>query len=189
MSSTSREYFEDMYARSDDPWNFETSDYELRKYALTVASLPKAHYANAFEPGCSIGMLTERLAPRCHRLLATDMMRAPLVIAANRLDPYPNVQIEERTIPAEWPDEMFDLVVLSEVAYYFDVETLEALTEKVLASTVVGAHVVGVHWRGRTDYPLTGDIAHATVDRNPKLELVVHHAEDEFVLDVWERLK
>ena len=75
------------------------SEYELRKYALTVASLPKAHYANAFEPGCSIGVLTELLAPRCRRLLASDMMGAPLVLAANRLEAFPNVQIEERTIP------------------------------------------------------------------------------------------
>jgi hypothetical protein len=188
VSSVSREYFEDMYARSDDPWDFQTSDYELRKYAITVASLPKARYANAFEPGCSIGVLTERLASRCDHLLATDMMGSPLVLAENRLAPYPNVQIEERTIPAEWPDEIFDLVVLSEVAYYFDAETLTRITELVTTSTEVGAHVVGVHWRGRTDYPLTGDSAHAIIDRNPALGLTVHHVEDDFVLNVWERL-
>jgi hypothetical protein len=116
------------------------------------------------------------------------MMGEPLILAADRLDAYPNVQVEVRTIPDEWPDEIFDLVVLSEVAYYFDVETLSRITELVVASTVVGAHVVGVHWRGRTDYPLTGDGAHAVIDQQAKLALIVHHVEDDFVLDVWERL-
>lgn len=187
MTSTSRAYFEEMYAHSDDPWEFETSDYERRKYALTVASLPKEHYANAFEPGCSVGVLSEHLAPRCHRLLASDMMGAPLVLATERLEAHPNVQVEERTIPTDWPDEIFDLVVLSEFAYYFDVETLAHITSLVCATTIVGAHVVAVHWRGVTNYPLSGDSAHALIDQSDALRLIVHHVEDAFVLDVWER--
>ena len=50
-----------------------------------------------------------------------------------------------------------------------------------------GAHVVGVHWRGETNYPLTGDQAHEMIARTPGLAAVVHHREEEFVLDVWER--
>jgi hypothetical protein len=187
MTSTARAYFEEMYEDRDDPWDFAHSEYELRKYALTVASLPRAHYANAYEPGCSIGVLTEHLAPRCGRLLASDMMGRPLLLAANRLECHDNVQIEQRTIPDEWPDEIFDLVVLSEVAYYFDVATLAHITDLVTESTVLGGHVVGVHWRGKTDYPLSGDSAHAVIDQNANLTLIVHHIEDEFVLDVWER--
>jgi hypothetical protein len=184
----SRAYFEAMYAGNDDPWDFERSDYERRKYALTVASLPKLHYANAFEPGCSVGVLTELLAPRCDRLLACDMMGVPLVAAANRLVPYSSVRVEERTIPDDWPDESFDLMVLSEVAYYFDVTTLMQMTDLVVSSTDLGAHVIAVHWRGPTNYPLTGDSAHDVIDESAALDLIVHHVEDDFVLDVWERI-
>jgi hypothetical protein len=187
MTSTARAYFEEMYENCDDPWDFAHSSYESRKYALSVASLPKDHYANAYEPGCSIGVLTEHLAPRCRRLLASDMMGKPLVLAADRLERYDNVQVEQRTIPDEWPDEIFDLIVLSEVAYYFDVETLTHITNLVCVSTVIGAHVMGVHWRGRTNYPLSGDSAHAVIDQNANLALIVHHIEDDFVLDVWQR--
>jgi nodulation protein S (NodS) len=187
MMSTSRSYFEEMYDASPDPWDFANSDYEQRKYALTVASLPKAQYANAFEPGCSIGVLSECLAPRCLRLLASDMMSAPLAVAAERLEPYANVQLERRTVPADWPDEIFDLVVLSEMAYYFDAVALAHITDLVIDSTVSGAHVVAVHWRGRTNYPLSGDSAHAIIDQHEMLRLIVHHVEDEFVLDMWER--
>ncbi|MGP8008847.1 MAG: SAM-dependent methyltransferase [Acidimicrobiales bacterium] len=186
-NSTSRQYFEKMYARSVDPWEFATSDYERRKYALTVASLPNDRYANAFEPGCSVGVLTEQLATRCNRLLAVDIIAAPLHSAARRLQSKRHVRFEELTIPLEWPDEIFDLIVLSEVAYYFDTEALNQIVHHIVDSTEYGAHVVGVHWRGLTDYPLTGDQAHAEIDRSRSLRLVVHHIEDEFVLDVWER--
>ena len=40
MTSTSRSYFEQMYRNHADPWGFESSLYEQRKYAVTVASLP-----------------------------------------------------------------------------------------------------------------------------------------------------
>ena len=57
-TSTPPEYFDRMYAESDDPWRFETSEYERRKYAATLAALPRARYENALEIGCSIGVLT-----------------------------------------------------------------------------------------------------------------------------------
>ena len=67
MTSTSRSYFEQMYRDHPDPWEFESSLYEQRKYAVTVASLPRSRYRSAYEPGCSIGVLTELLATRCDR--------------------------------------------------------------------------------------------------------------------------
>ncbi len=80
-------------------------------------------------------------------------------------------------------------MVLSEIAYYFDAETLADIVDLVVSTSVVGGHVVGVHWRGQTDYPISGDEAHAIIDHSSALELVVHHVEDEFVLDVWERIE
>ena len=65
MTSTDRTYFEQIYDHDPDPWGFESRWYEHRKYALTMAALPEPHYRSAFEPGCSIGVLTDLLAPRC----------------------------------------------------------------------------------------------------------------------------
>ncbi len=48
MTSTSRAYFERMYRDSVDPWDFESSAYEQRKYAVTVASLPRPRYRSAY---------------------------------------------------------------------------------------------------------------------------------------------
>jgi trans-aconitate methyltransferase len=187
MTSTSRTYFEEMYRNNPDPWDFESSSYEQRKYALTLASLPRARYASAYEPGCSIGILTEQLATRCDALLATDIVPEVLQRAASRLQDMPHVDLQLRPIPEAWPSAHFDLVVLSEIAYYFDTNDLGLMMHHVMRTTTPGGHIIGVHWRGTTDYPLSGDSAHSLIGDTPGLRNLVHHLEDEFVLDVWER--
>ena len=69
-------YFEDMYKAASDPWGFEDRWYERRKYAISVAQLPESRYRSAFEPGCSVGVLTRMLARRCDRLLSCDLAEA-----------------------------------------------------------------------------------------------------------------
>lgn len=187
MTSTHRSYFEEMYRGQADPWDFENSMYEQRKYAVTVASLPRSRYRSAFEPGCSVGVLTEQLAPRCDRLLSSDIIPSALGRAEGRLRRRPNVCFEERSIPDQWPPGPFDLVVLSEIAYYFDRTDLGSVMACVIDSTVPRAHVVGVHWLGETDYPLSGELTHQIIAEIPGLVTVVHHREEQFVLDVWER--
>jgi trans-aconitate methyltransferase len=176
-----------MYEEESDPWCFETSEYERRKYAVTLASLPKTRYGSAFEPGCSIGVLTEGLAPRCDELLATDVIPAALERAASRLRNCPHVTVERRAIPEQWPEGPIDLVILSEIAYYFDEEDLRRIINLLLRSTTEGAHVIGVHWRGETNYPLSGDRTHAIIDATPELYQIVSHIETDFTLAVWER--
>jgi hypothetical protein len=177
-----------MYENDGDPWKFATSEYERRKYALTVAALPRERYHSAFEPGCSIGVLSEQLASRCDQLLSTDIIGDPLKMAAERLSGWRNVAVEERSIPDEWPQEFFDLIVLSEIAYYFDEEGLAKVLGSVVKTTQPGAHVLGVHWRGATDYPQSGDEVHERIGCCTDLRSVVHHVETEFRLDVWERV-
>jgi len=75
-------YFRDRYAASADPWGLAERWYENRKYALSVAMLPREQYGTAFEPGCSIGVLTVHLARRCDSLLACDAM--PEAVASAR---------------------------------------------------------------------------------------------------------
>ncbi|MFZ0667082.1 MAG: SAM-dependent methyltransferase [Acidimicrobiales bacterium] len=189
MTNTTRSYFEMLYSKQPDPWGFATEWYEQRKYTLTLASLPRNRYESAFEPGCSIGVLTEMLAPRCQGLLSFEMIPSALDQARQRLRAFPHVLLELAAIPDDWPENEFDLVVLSEIAYYFDKETLFEILERLLATTSIGATVIGVHWRGATDYPLSGDETHEIIDSVPGLNRVVQHREPLLALDVWERSK
>ena len=186
--STGRQYFVDMYASKRDPWGFATSWYERRKYALTINALPNERYRRAFEPGCSIGVLSELLAARCEQLLATDILPAVVDEASLRLQGFNNVVVEQRAIPDSWPEGKFDIIVLSEIGYYFDAATLETIVDHVVESTVTNAHVIAVHWRGETNYPLTGDQVHGLIDESRQLRRVAHYLEANFVIDLWERI-
>ena len=112
-------YFDAMYAAAPDPWSLRTRWYEARKYAISIAMLPRQRYRDAFEPGCSVGVLTGMLAARCDRLLSCDMAPAAVKAAAEHTARFPNVTVEHRAIPVDWPPGRFDLIVLSEFLYYF----------------------------------------------------------------------
>ncbi len=71
-------FFDEIYAEDPDPWKFETSAYEAAKYDATIAALRGRRFANGLEIGCSIGVLTERLAPHVDDLLAIDVAEAAL---------------------------------------------------------------------------------------------------------------
>ena len=78
-------YFDRMYAASADPWQLQERWYEKRKFAITLALLPHPRYRHAFEPGCSVGVLTEQLAGRCDHVTATDVVPAALDATHRRL--------------------------------------------------------------------------------------------------------
>ena len=114
-SSLRRAYFEQLYGPDPDPWRFATSAYEREKYQSTLDALPRPHYESALEAGCSIGVLTRRLAARCDRLFAFDIAAAPLAAARRRCADAPGVRFARMTAPEDWPEGCFDLILLSEI--------------------------------------------------------------------------
>lgn len=153
-------YFDALYAHDADPWGFETSAYEDAKYTSTLAALKGRRYADAIEVGCSIGVLTERLAPFCDRLLATDVADAAIDVARRRCTLMPQVRFALSTLPERAPPGRFDLILLSEVLYYFDDAGIAAVAAAVRQIALPGADVLLVHWLGPTpDYPQTGEQA------------------------------
>lgn len=181
-------YFDDLYRDSDDPWGLGGSWYEQRKRALTMASLPRARFRSAFEPGCALGLLTELLAPRCDRLLATDIAAEPLAALAGRFGPQPQVQVRQLAVPGQWPDGEFDLVVLSEIGYYLDHTDLSAVIARTVGSLAPDGFVVACHWRHpAAGYPLTGDEVHEALTAESGLVPLASHVEEDFRLDVLGR--
>ena len=185
-ASLAQGYFDDFYDGRADPWGFETRWYERRKRALTLAALPRRRYASALEVGCSIGVTTAELAPRVDRLLAIDIAEAPLAVARERLAGQPGVRFERRTLPQEWPDETFDLIVVSEVGYYLSLGGLEQLVRRVAAGLRDGGAVIVCHWRHPvTDYPLRGDQVHDAFRHSDDLVRVGGYDDADFLLDVF----
>lgn len=187
MSSVPIEWFEERYAGNPDPWGFSNRWYESRKYALTVAALPRQRYFRGFEPGCSIGVLTAALAARCDYLLAVDGSEIPLEQARERVKALDQVEVGRLLLPTQWPDGPWDLVVLSEIAYYFDSCDLANLLGRAADTMVTGATLVAVHWRGPTDYPQSGDAVHAAIGEHPAFEHSGGYCETSFRIDVYDR--
>lgn len=186
--SLGESFFDDFYDGKSDPWGFETRWYEERKRAITLASLPNERYASALEVGCSTGVLTERLAERCDRLLALDIADAPLERARARLHGHPQVALAKMATPGEWPQGEFDLIVLSEVGYYWDADDLDSALGKALHSLAQTGVLLACHWRHEVrEYPLGGDVVHEHIGRLPELSRMVSHVEDDFVLEVFAR--
>ena len=126
-SSLPAAYFAALYQADADPWRFASSDYERRKYAATLAALPRQAYRRGFEVGCSIGVLTSQLARRCDHLLAVDVADQALAQARARCAGQPGVRLERMEVPSQLPDSSFDLLLLSEVVYYWSVGDLERM--------------------------------------------------------------
>ncbi len=185
------QYFETLHGDSDDPWGFETRWYEERKRAILLAALPARDYASVLEVGCSTGVLTLDLVARVRdggAVLGIDLSERAVERAQSRLSPHPQASAQRMRVPEEWPDGRFDLVVISEIGYYLDPDELTAVIERVLGSLTDDGALVLCHWRhpvdGRTE---TGDSVHAVARTRDEFDTVVHHEEEDFVLDVLER--
>ena len=186
------DYFEMVYGANDDPWGFETSPYEAAKYDATLAALPNDRYQSGFEIGCSLGVLTERLAQRCARLLAVDVVPDVLERARKRCRDLPQVRFSLMDTPHELPDEQFDLIVLSEVAYYWSVDDLARARVELAERLLPAGNLILVHWTPWVhDYPQTGDQVHDAFMEDAGTTGPLHHLlnqrEDTYRLDVFER--
>ncbi len=183
-------YFDGMYNASADPWQLQERWYERRKFAITLALLPLPRFRHAFEPGCSVGVLTEQLAGRCDRVTATDLVPAALEATGRRLTECgvdEKVTLLRRSLDEDWPATDFDLVVLSEVGYYLQPATLRGILDREVPRLTNAATIVAAHWRHPVaDYPMTGDETNDVVAATPGLHHIGGYRDDDVVVDVFD---
>ena len=179
--------FEARYAADGDHWDFAGSAYEQRRYDLTMAVLPQRRYRHGVEPACATGELTARLATRCDQVSAFDGSATAVAMATRRLTGVVNVELSTASLPGYWPDTPADLVVLSELGYYFDATAWTAIIERAVLGLDRHGTMVGVHWLGHSpDHARHGDEVHAD------LHAVLGppdgaYRQREFRLDWWQR--
>lgn len=185
-SQLNEPYFDELYRRRSDPWRLESRWYERRKRAITMSALPAERYRSALEIGASIGMLTSELAGRCDSVLSLDISATAVERARERLTGHDNVRVEHRDVVADFPTGEFDLIVISEVGYYWSGEILERVIDRAAAALSHDGVLVLCHWRHAVeDYLLSGDEVHRIVRERLDLEVVASHEEADFLLDVF----
>ncbi len=179
-------HFHRLYQANPDPWSFASSPYEQAKYQTTLAALGDRRFASGLEVGCSIGILTRMLAPRCDRLLGIDIVEAPLAAARARNASMPHVRFARMTVPADWPGQSFDLIVLSEVLYFLSRTDLDRCADRVAASLLPRSVLILVNWLGSAGDPNTGEeAAEYFISRLPgRVRPVQHQRHPGYRLDV-----
>ena len=147
-SVTSMEFFDQKYRQNPDPWDFATSDYEQNRYQRVMDAIGNRRFTSAFEPGCSIGVLTKRLGTISERVLAMDI--SPTAVAQARVlcSSQPHVEIRCGSLPADMPEETFDLIAFVEIGYYFTVEQLHILASHLIDRLSPGGVLLAEHWLG-----------------------------------------
>jgi predicted TPR repeat methyltransferase len=187
-NTVSKEFFEEKYRADHDPWDFSSSPYELSRYDAIMRVLGMRNFHSAFEPGCSIGILTERLASHCQHLFAMDISPTAVAEARRRCELCPNVAIVEGTLPQDMPSDQFDLIVFSEIGYYFDRSTLAGIRDLMESQLSPHGLLVAVHWLGVSgDHVLSGDDVHHVLHAGRAIRMTSSRRHDGFLLESWER--
>jgi SAM-dependent methyltransferase len=188
VDPTTEQFFERKYRCNPDPWNFVTSDYERNRYAVIMRALADRSYTRALEPGCSIGVLTARLASICDQVEALDISPTAIQLARARCRNSPNITFTRASIAQFIPAGSFDLIVFSEIGYYFDEKPLASIEAQLAAQLAPGGTFLAAHWRGVSqDHVLGGQRVHEILDNLD--DLIHRHRESRpnFLLEMWER--
>ncbi|NOK32686.1 methyltransferase domain-containing protein [Corallococcus exercitus] len=174
-----------------DPWRFDALGCVRSRDDVTLASLPRARYRSALEIGGGIGLLTEKLQARCDALLSLESSESAQARAIHRCRHLPNVRFERMDVPDRYPEQTFDLTLVSERGAYWNLRELALVQQRILEHLEPGGHLVLVHWTGQTrDMHLNGHEVHdAFRQLAPKhLRHLRGEMEGTYRLDVFERL-
>ncbi len=179
--------FDAFISRHDDPWGFESRWYEKRKRALLMAALPTDRVQRVLELGCATGLVTAELAARADAVVAVDGSAEALRRAAERVSD-PRVEFVHGVLPRDWPEGAFDLIVLSEIAYYLSDADQDRALAQIDAGLTPGGALIACHWRHPIDgAPSDGDAVHERIARRPGFARAARYEEVDVVLEVFTR--
>ncbi len=187
ISATSQDFFDQKYRDNADPWHFATSDYELGRYRAILSALGSRRFHYAVEPGCSIGVLTAKLAEGCDAVSAFDLSPTAVAEARLRCSLFPQVTVTCQSFGACRPLGA-DLLLLSEIGYYFSRVELANIMNRCVGELAPSAAVVACHWIGHSpDHVLHGDEVHDIISQTAKLRHEGGERHAHFRIDRWKK--
>jgi SAM-dependent methyltransferase len=138
--------FEQKFRANIDPWDYTNSRFEHFKRSVLLGACGHRKHGRVLELGCAIGETTRFLAPLSLRLLALDGSSTAITEARRRVRKA-HVRFLEAKLPGQTPSGPFDLIVVSEIAYYLKASDLAALSKKLAAATAHRGKIVLLHHR------------------------------------------
>jgi SAM-dependent methyltransferase len=151
MKPINVEGFERKFQKNIDPWNYTYSPFERFKRGVLLRACGLTKHGRVLELGCANGETTLALRRISLRLLAVDGSVTAIAEARRRLAVSDHVRFSHVILPEEMPHGPFDLIVISEIAYYLSQHRLSRLGWQVAASLAPGGRVVVLNHRRQFD--------------------------------------
>ena len=145
------EGFEHKFRQNIDPWNYTSSPFEHFKRRVLIRACGLTKYGRVLELGCANGETTRALRRISLRLLAVDGSVTAVAAAKRRLAGSIHVTFSCLTVPEEMPRGPFDLIIISELAYYLPEHRLSLLGRRISASLASGGRAVVLNHRRMFD--------------------------------------
>jgi SAM-dependent methyltransferase len=145
------EGFERKFRENIDPWNYTSSSFESFKRQVLIRACGLAKCGRVLELGCANGETTRALTRISFRLSAVDGSATAIAAAERQLAGSARVSFSRLTVPEQMPRGPFDLVIISELAYYLPEHRLSLLGRRVSACLASGGRVVILNHRRMFD--------------------------------------
>jgi SAM-dependent methyltransferase len=177
------------YAGRDDPYGLAASAIETAKYKHTIDVLDGRRFARALEVGCAAGVFSERLAPFCEELVAVDISAVAVSKARRRLQSIPGAEARRLSIPSQMPEGSFDLIVCSDVLYYWEPHILVDALRRFEESLRPGGSLVALHYLGTPGQGtlMTANRVHDLLASHTTLERAVSETTDRYRLERFDK--
>lgn len=197
-------FFDSMYrsAPSGDPWDL-LDDVNGERYDRLIGLLgtigsgatgDRPLFARTLELGCGTGQLTTRLAAISREVVAIDGAETATEAARGRCAGIAGVEIRAAMVPdgLRPSDRDVDLIVISDMAYYFDETALRNLIVDLDLRCSDAAVLLASHWRGESeDHELDASSVHSVLRSvlgdvlGWTHELAAH--EESHLVELWKR--
>lgn len=145
MKPIDLEGFDRLFRTSGDPWNYRTSAFEAKKRDVLLKACGAQTAGRVLEIACANGETSRALLPHSLRLLAVDGSPAALEEARSMTADSPRIQYRYAILPQNTPRGPFDLIVVSEIAYYLSARALTILTKTLAKALASGGRLVALH--------------------------------------------
>ena len=113
-------YFQYLYSKKNDIWNYKTSRYELEKYHKIIEMFEDRKFHNSLEIGCSIGVFTNMLAEISDHVTALDFASIAVGSAKIECKDKQNIEFVVSDIFQFVTNKKYDLICAAEVLYYME---------------------------------------------------------------------
>ncbi|VAX17957.1 hypothetical protein MNBD_NITROSPINAE02-513 [hydrothermal vent metagenome] len=146
-----RLYFNWRY-RGADPYEVTTHADERDKYKKIVGALGvKEKFDNILEIGCGEGHLTQMIAHKGARVLAIDISDFAIGRAKKNVAGFKHAEAKRIDIITADMDETFELVLCSEVLFYFEPDQLDGVVKKIKGLIKPGGYAALIHTLVKSD--------------------------------------